>query len=159
MSGVQTDETNLKAKIRLITNLTAIDSQERIRTTIALYTNEGAKLAIPLIHQGRNLLPVIEQLERNDTLTTNLSLVTGLKLALADILPSKRPRARIVGVLIVDETPVDKPEAVSDIYQTLKGAQATVNVLALNRDSSVLQYVGGDSSKIYSQPEVRSYYI
>lgn len=128
---------------------------KRIRVSITLYTNEG-QLVIPLRSAlaKDDVLLAIEQIKRNESHIENQSLVAGLKTALTDILPAKRPRARLIGLLIVDENPKDNSDTILDVYQTLKSTQSDVNLLALNEslDFGLLaQYVGGNISKIHNQ--------
>ena len=101
-----------------------------------------------------DVLIAIEQIKRNTTQLEKNSLVNGLKVALTDILPAKRAKARLIALVIVDENPTDSEKQIDDVYETLKSTQSTVNILTAHEglNYGLLQrYVGNDTTKIYNR--------
>lgn len=147
------------------------DFLKRIRVSITLYT-ETSQLVIPLRSAlaKDDVLIAIDQIKYNETQVQNIeagvksgislqsiSLASGLKTSLSDILPAKRAKARLVGLLIVDQELNDTRNEILDVYQTLKNTQSHVDILVLNEtlnSNSIGQYVGGDLSKVHGKDNI-----
>lgn len=149
-------------KIQSLTNfirqLSVVDFMRRIRVSITSYSSD-AHVVIPLRSAlaKDDVLLAIEQIKYNETHIANISLVSGLKASLSDVLPAKRPKARLIALLVVDETPKDNEAAISDVYQTLKNSQSVVNLLTLGEQLNytlISQFVGGEMSKVHNETDI-----
>jgi hypothetical protein len=148
----------IQVLINFIRQLSVAEFMRRIRVSITSYS-DNAQLVIPLRSAlfKDDVLLGIEQIKYNETRLTNTSLVAGLKTSLIDVLPAKRPKARLIGLLIIDDNTSDNQSSISDLYQTLKNTHSDVNLLALGENldrDRIAQYVGGNLSKVHNQSDI-----